>query len=176
MDQTHLHLMLNHFPFLGTLFGVCVFMVGWLKKEKLLITTGLVTLLIAAFLVIPVYITGNNAVALIENKDYIDASYIDAHEQSAQWAVICMMVAGSIALMTLFIPVFTDQSQVIQLVYAVTLLAGILSVILMAYTAYQGGKISHPELLGSEGHLPITSGCTTSTSKEVTPIHPFVIN
>lgn len=147
MNQAHLHLMLNHFPFLGALFGLCVFLVGWIKNERLLVQTGLITLLIAALFIIPVYITGGNATEIIENVECAEMSYVQQHENSALWATIAMMVTGSLALIALFLPVFTNELNTVRLMYAIILLSGLISIILMAYTAYEGGKISHPELI-----------------------------
>ncbi len=61
MNGAHLHLMINHFPVIGLLFGVVILAVAQLRRNSDLARTGLVALVVIAILTIPAYLTGEPA-------------------------------------------------------------------------------------------------------------------
>lgn len=148
MNQAHLHLMLNHIPFLGAVFGLIVFGFGWAKKNNTLTTTGLIMLLVATVMIIPVYLTGDKATEIVQQSNCVEDIYISQHEKSAEIATLLMMVLGSLSLTALFLPSVTDSATIIKLFYTSIIVIGLLCIGYMGYTAYEGGKISHPELRG----------------------------
>ena len=48
MDPIHAHLLLNHIPILGSLFGIILLVIGMLRKNPILEYAGIVTLVLAA--------------------------------------------------------------------------------------------------------------------------------
>ncbi|PWT97377.1 MAG: hypothetical protein C5B51_31440 [Terriglobia bacterium] len=61
MDVAHLHLLLNHFPTIGFLLGMAVFLLGLAGKSNDLRRAGLILFMGIALLSIPIYISGNGA-------------------------------------------------------------------------------------------------------------------
>ena len=61
MDQAHLHLILNHFPILGPLFGTVLLLIGTLKNNKVIQKAGLMSIAVIALITIPAYFTGEAA-------------------------------------------------------------------------------------------------------------------
>lgn len=61
MDLTHLHLLLNHVPTVGTIIGVGLLALGWAAKRDHVKEVSLVLLLGVALVTIPTYVTGNAA-------------------------------------------------------------------------------------------------------------------
>jgi len=61
MDLVHLHLMLNHAPVLGVIFGFLVLLAGTVSRSKAIAGVGLGLLIVAGILAIPVYLTGEPA-------------------------------------------------------------------------------------------------------------------
>ena len=61
MNATHLHLMLNHIPVLGTVFGLGLLVFALWRKSEELKKAALGIFLIVALLAVPVYLTGEPA-------------------------------------------------------------------------------------------------------------------
>ena len=61
MDLTHIHLLLNHVPTVGTIIGIGLLLLGWAAKRDHVKEVSLVVLLGVALVTIPTYITGNAA-------------------------------------------------------------------------------------------------------------------
>lgn len=61
MDLAHIHLLLNHFPTIGFLVGLGVFLLGLLGTSNDLRRAGLIIFMGIALLSIPIYISGNGA-------------------------------------------------------------------------------------------------------------------
>ncbi len=65
MDLTHIHLLLNHFPTIGTIIGIGLFVVSLFAKGNDVKQASLAILLGIALITIPTYISGNAAQAKI---------------------------------------------------------------------------------------------------------------
>ena len=61
MSPTHLHLLLNHVPVLGTAFGLGLLVFGMGRKSQELKKTALGVFVIVALLAVPAYLTGEPA-------------------------------------------------------------------------------------------------------------------
>ena len=58
MNAAHAHLMLNHVPVLGVVFGVLLLVTAMVRKSDELFKTSLVAFAICAAVGVPVYLTG----------------------------------------------------------------------------------------------------------------------
>ena len=61
MDATHLHLILTHFPIVGTIIGIGILAYGQFAKNDAIKKVALVTFILMAILTIPVFLTGEEA-------------------------------------------------------------------------------------------------------------------
>ena len=61
MDQTHVHLVLTHFPIVGTIIGIGIMAYGVLAKNDAIKKTALIIFILMALLTIPVFLTGEAA-------------------------------------------------------------------------------------------------------------------
>ncbi len=145
INAAHLHLLLNHFPIIGTAIAIFVLLIGLIKKSDDIKKTGIMILILTAFITIPVYLSGDKAQEMIEgNYDDVDESFIEAHEDFALYSFIAMDIAGVIGLLSLFM---YRKPKLLPNSFAYFMLALLLTVNgMMAYTANLGGKIHHPEI------------------------------
>ena len=145
MSLVHIHLLLNHFPVIGTLIGVILFvgsLVGKsddLKKASLLIFVGI------ALLSIPVYMSGNAAQQAIKDLPGASATLMSEHQNAALLAYVFMEISGAVAWFGLWRSRRTSQYG--RGTLSVILLLSIITVVLMANAANIGGAIRHPEIL-----------------------------
>ncbi|MFC7671286.1 hypothetical protein ACFQT0_30695 [Hymenobacter humi] len=85
MNQAHWHLLLNHAPILGSLFGLVLLLLAVaLRLQPVLLRTGLVTLIVAALLTIPTQLTGDGAEEVVEDQPGVSEPLIHEHEEAAE--------------------------------------------------------------------------------------------
>jgi uncharacterized membrane protein len=144
MNWPHLHLMLNHIPVLGTVFGLAL--LGWavVRRHEPMQRIALATFVIAALAAIPVYLTGGPAEEVVEHLAGTAEQAIEAHEEGALLAFIAIELLGCIALAAIVFRTARFARALTRAVLAMSLVtAG-----LMARTANLGGAIRHAELRG----------------------------
>lgn len=151
MNAAHLHLLLNHFPVIGTAIAIFVLIIGILKKSDDIKKTSAMIIILTSLITIPVYFSGENAQAKIEgNYNDVEEDLIEPHEDFAFYSFIVMDIAGLLAITSLLMfrkPKVLPNSFT-YLLFAVLIIANGM----MAYTANLGGKIHHPEI--REDKLP----------------------
>lgn len=142
MNWPHLHLMLNHVPVLGTLFGMLLLAYGIVRRHDTVQRAALGTFIVAALVALPVYFTGEPAEEAVEHLAGTAQQAIDSHEEAALISLILVAVLGATALVGLLLARRGRATTVVRVALAVS----IVTVGLMAWTANLGGRIRHPEV------------------------------
>jgi hypothetical protein len=149
MDLTHIHLLLNHFPTIGTLIGGGLFVLSLFMKSADLKRASLVVLLGIALLAIPTYMSGNGAQDGIKSLPGVSKSLIEAHEGAALVAMAFMLVTGAFAWLGLW--QFRRLARIPNWNLAVILVLVVVTFGLMARASNLGGEIRHAEIRAVEG-------------------------
>ncbi|WP_276499466.1 hypothetical protein [Pontibacter litorisediminis] len=142
MDLTHIHLLLNHFPIVGTLIGGGVMLWGMARNQKTIKAVASAIIISMTILAIPVYLTGEPAEELVENVPGILESALEEHEEAAELAIWVMAAAGVASLAALLLQYRSSSKAPFGLATILTLLA----FAAMARVGYLGGQIRHTEL------------------------------
>ncbi|MEO8097595.1 MAG: hypothetical protein ABI811_07815 [Acidobacteriota bacterium] len=146
MNPTHLHLILNHIPVLGTAFGLALLLFSFVRKSDELMKTALGVFVIVALLAVPAYLTGESAEDGVKVLPGVVKSIIEQHEEAATVAftgVIVLGVAG-LAGLALF-----RRGRTFPVWFGPLMIAASLIVSgLMGWTANLGGRIRHTEIRG----------------------------
>ena len=153
MNLAHLHLLLNHFPTVGMIIGVGLFLLGLASKSDELKRASLVVFLGIGLLTLPTYMTGNAAQEIIcksPNKvtctdPGVSKALIEKHEGAALLAFIFMEINAAFAWLGLW--QFRRVSRFPRWSLAAVALFSLVSFGLMAQAANIGGQIRHPELM-----------------------------
>lgn len=156
MDSTHVHLLLNHFPIVGTLVATAILVYGVIRRNSSNQQVALAALAVMALLAIPVMLTGEPAEERVENIAGVTEAAIEAHEEAAELAFWVMEATGILALIGLLLSGL--KNRLAQPAVILTLILSIASFGLMARTGSLGGKIRHTELAGA-----IAAGTTGET-------------
>ena len=144
MDTTHLHLLTNHLPILGGVFGMLILGYGLFRKNRTLITAGLVTFVLTALSALPPYFTGESAEDAVEGLAGVSHAIIEQHEEAAAVALGFTLLLGALSLIYLIL-----EKRVKNWKPNLSYLPLVLSVIvfaLMARVGYLGGQIRHTEI------------------------------
>lgn len=143
MDAAHIHLMLNHVPVLGAIFGLLVMGYGLARRSQEVIRTGLWTLVVVGVASGVVYLTGEPAEELVEGLPGFSHSILERHEVAALWATVGAGLVGVVSLAGLVL----YRAKQISRRYAVGVLVLTLALTgLMGWTANLGGQVMHAEI------------------------------
>jgi uncharacterized membrane protein len=145
MNLAHLHLVLNHFPIIGTVIGLGLFVVSFAGKNDDFKRASLLVLAAAALLALPTFFSGIGAQRAIRNDPAVSAVLIERHEGAAMLALFFMEIAGALALVGLWQRhVSTGQRSSWNLM--AVLFFSVVTAGLMARVGTTGGEIRHPEI------------------------------
>ena len=144
LSPTHIHLLLNHFPTVGFIIGLCLFVAALIARSDHLKQASLVLFVGIALITIPTYVTGNAAQAQIQENEGISVRLIEMHEGAALWALLLMEITGGFAWLGLW-----QYRRMLRLPFwnatVITLLA-LVTFAAVARAANLGGEILHPEI------------------------------
>ena len=142
MNLAHYHLLLNHFPIIGTILSFVILVVGTIIKNETVKKTAYWSFIVTGLLSFPAYFTGESAEYAIEGLPGVDKHLIHEHEEIAGlglWLSITLGIAAFLALQ------FIQKSKANLINYFV-LLFGLSVICLFTYIGYTGGIIRHPEI------------------------------
>lgn len=144
-NAAHLHLVLNHVPLLGLLFGFLMLLAALWRRSEELTQVSLGIFVLTALATIPVYLAGEGAEEIVEKLPHVAESLIEQHEEAGLISLISIGVLGMIALAGLLL---TYRSTPPLWLITVMLVGAIVAGGITVWTANLGGKISHPEIRG----------------------------
>jgi cytochrome bd-type quinol oxidase subunit 2 len=145
MSAAHVHLLLNHVPILGSIFGLLVLCYGMLRKSGEIKETSLGVFVITALVTIPVYLTGDGAAQIVSNLPGVSTAIIQQHDQAATITMFAIQILGVVSLLSLWLSRRSRRELRSWMTLGVFILAMISSG-LGAWTGSIGGQIRHTEV------------------------------
>ncbi len=166
MNPVHFHLLVKHFPVIGTVFGIIVLLAGFLLKKDDLKTAAYGLFIITALIAIPAYLSGEPAEEAVENiLPGTTEVFIEEHEEIASIAIWLIEALGALALVTLMFAIKGKATH--KTLSIVTLLFSLIVFGVMAKVNNTGGAIRHTEIRkASATVLPGAAGETKSDEEE----------
>ena len=143
MNQTHIHLLLNHFPIVGTLIGSVILLYSIIKKHNSGKNIGASIIVIMAIIAIPVLLTGEPAEESVEHISGISKALIHDHEEASEKAFWLMELTGLISLVAIIL--YKKNSAIAAKAFVIAFAFSAITFIAMAWAGNLGGKIRHPE-------------------------------
>jgi len=144
MDATHIHLLTNHIPILGSLFGILLLLIGMLMKNRTVEIIAMATILLSAVFTLPAYFSGEEAEYVIEKIQGISEFQLEEHEEHAELSLWMMIVSGILALMSLVS--YFYAKHLTRITRLATLVVTAIAFATLIPLALHGGKIVHSEL------------------------------
>jgi len=158
MNLAHLHLLINHFPTIGFIVGMGLFVFALIGKSDELKRASLVVFVGIALLTIPTYMTGSAAqemICIVPAKPpgapcanpNVSRAVIETHRDAALLALVFMEITGAAAWLGLW--QFRRSSRPSNPTLLAVLLLSIVTLAVVSNAANLGGPIRHPEILSS---------------------------
>src|SRR6266851_4371575 len=160
MNFAHLHLLLNHFPIIGTIVGLCLFLISLVGKNEDLRRAGLIIFSAMALVAIPTFFSGTGAQGAIKKLPGVSEALIERHQGSAMLAMVFMEITGGLSLVALWKSQGSSRPARWNWSLSVVLLFSMVTVGLMARVGTTGGDIRHPEI--GNGQEEVTEGLILS--------------
>ncbi len=144
MNWAYLHLLVNHLPVLGTVFGLALLLAAFWRRGGDLLVASLVVFVLGGALGAFTFWTGEHAEDLVEDLPEVTAEVIHEHEESAEQARVAVVALAAAALFALLYR-RTARPRWAQVI---VLLLALVTAGLLARTADLGGKVRHSEVRG----------------------------
>ena len=144
MNATHLHLMLNHIPVIGTGFALLLLLVALAKRSDEWKKVSLWFFVLIALLTVPAYVTGEPAEDGVKGLPGIAKAVIEQHEEAAGVAFGGTALVGVLALTGLVR--FRRGRPVPGWFAGAIVLLAVIAGGLMAWAANLGGQVRHTEI------------------------------
>jgi hypothetical protein len=171
INVSHLHLLMNHVPTVGTVVAVGLLLLAYIRRGEPLKIAGLEVLFLIALLTLPAYMAGVGAYQKLRDQPGISEVAIRAHHDAALAGFTVIEFAGFVGWIALWQSRRHGRTTP-GVVPAATLLA-IVSLALMARAATLGGEIRHPEIRAEAAAAPAT---VDMESFVTTKISRFMVN
>ena len=139
--MAYLHVLSNHVPILGSLFGILLLVVALIKPNLKTTLSAYLILLVSGIGGIVAYFTGEPAEESIEHVPGISHKLIHVHEEMAENALIFVFLLTAASIIGLWAERAEWKSA--KKIELFTLVVGIIAFILFAFTGYLGGHIRH---------------------------------
>lgn len=166
MNLAHVHLLLNHFPSIGTIIGLGLLILALIARSEDLKRSSLVVLFAIALITIPTYMSGNaaqEAVCLVPPtpagapcpNPVFSRPIIEAHRDAAMLGYIFIELAGIFSWLGLW--QYRRTGRVALWTLCGVLIFAAMTIPLMANASTIGGVIRHPEILDNPAAVAAAS-------------------
>lgn len=144
MNDAHLHLVVNHFPISGTIFGLGILIMGIVFKNNTIKNVSYVIFVVAAVFAAISMSTGEGAEELVEDMPNIGKQIIHEHEELAEKLAIVLYILGAISLFGLYANIKNHSKA--KLISYLALIIVVFGVVLAKSVGTTGGEIRHTEI------------------------------
>ena len=172
VNLVHVHLLLNHFPIIGTIVGLGLFLIALIGKSADLQRGSLVVFLGIALLTFPTYMSGSASQDAIRYLPGVPLQMITAHQDAALLAFLFMEITGAFSWFGLW--EYRRNTRIGKGTLAAVLLLSLVTVGLMANAGNLGGKIRHEEIMFSAEVAPTANTGIAGLGLDADGIGKFV--
>ena len=144
MTDAHYHLIVNHFPIIGTILGLGILIAGLVLKNNTVKNVSYALFIIAAVFAALSMWTGDGAEEMVEDMPNIGKQIIHEHEEMAEKLALVLYVLGVVSLLGLYTNIKNHSKA--KLVSYLILVIALVSVFLAQQVGTSGGEIRHTEI------------------------------
>lgn len=173
-NWSHIHIILNHFPTVGFVFGLFFFITGMVMKNTTMQRGALVTFVACAVLGATTYVTGASAMWALTSPPIpaplgpISQARINAHRDFALLTLFGLAFTGGTGWIELYR--YRYQGKFSKATLYTVLAFAVVTLLIMAETGHRGGMINHPEIREA------TDTMTASADSFLSPKIELLIN
>ena len=144
MNEAHFHMVVNHFPIIGTILGLGILIVGYFQRNNSVKNTAYILFIITAIFAAISMATGEGAEEMVENMPNIGHKIIHNHEEMAEKLAVILYLLGIVSIAGLYTNI-KNRSQA-KLVSILAIIIGAVAIFFAQQTGTTGGEIRHTEI------------------------------
>ncbi len=144
MTDAHYHLIVNHFPIIGTILGMGILLAGIVLKNNTVKNVSYVLFIVAAIFAAFSMGTGEGAEEAVEDMPNIGKHIIHEHEELAEKLALLLYVLGVVSLVGLYTN--TKNHSKAKLISFLAIAIAIIGVFVSQKVGTSGGEIRHTEI------------------------------
>ncbi len=144
MTEAHYHLVVNHFPIIGAIFGLGVLIAGILFKNSSIKNVSYVLFVVAAIFAFLSEKTGGGAAGMVKNMPDITKEIIHKHAETADLLAWTLYLLAAVSLFGLYAN--RKNHPQAKLVSYIALVIAAVGVYFGQQTGTTGGEIRHTEI------------------------------
>ncbi|MBL8018777.1 MAG: hypothetical protein JNM27_03850 [Leptospirales bacterium] len=164
MNLAHLHLILVHFPVVGSVAALGLLVRAYFVRSRESFSVAAIATLLVTLTAIGAFATGEGAEHILE-KIGTSESAIESHEAAAYAALVSVLFAGFLAIV-LVVGLWIDRMERVSVLARHGLLiALVVSVCLIGVAAQRGGAIRHTEVSVSSAVVQPSDTQAADTAK-----------
>lgn len=150
MNDAHLHMVFNHFPIMGTIFGLGILITGVITKNNSIKNVSYVLFIIAAIFALLSMATGEGAEELVEEMPGIGHHIIHEHEEIAEKLALVLYVLGVVSIFGLYANIKNHSKA--KLTSFIAVVIAVIGAVLAKSVGTSGGEIRHTEIRENGSH------------------------
>lgn len=144
MNDAHLHMVVNHFPIIGTILGLGVLIAGMIFKNDSVKNTAYSLFIVGAVFAAFSMGTGEGAEEIAEKMPDVTKHIIHEHEEMAEKLAIVLYVLAVISIGGIYLNIKRHPKA--KLVSFIASVVAIIGVFLAIETGTTGGEVRHTEI------------------------------
>ena len=162
----HLHIVLNHFPLIGSVFVLGLLIASAYMKNDGMRRVSLILFVVLGLLVIPTYITGAAAGWAYQGRPDMSTQLLEAHRDSALLTFIFLGLTGIVSWLVLWRE--RRYGRTSSAGFIAVLVLGFIALLTIIETGSLGGTVIRPEL--REGAMAEPMGLTAGIETAIQSI------
>lgn len=164
MNDAHLHMVVNHFPIIGTILGSGILLAGILFKNNTVKNVAYVLFVVAAVFAAVSMGTGEGAEEMVEDMPTVGHDIIHEHEEIAEKLALSLYVLGVVSLFGLYANI--KKISQAKLAAILTLVISVIAIYFAQLTGTTGGEIRHTEIRDNATGAEATTNAASETETE----------
>ena len=156
MTPVHAHLVLNHIPVVGLLFGLVFLIAGVRRSSEPTLRVALRIFVAIGFIAIPVAISGLVSASMLQGAAWMDANAVNKHQLAGILTLVVLSGLAVFSGVVLRASSRKNSRMSARAKLAVSVLAAA-ALVMISWTSNLGGAIRHTELMvvpTSSSHFP----------------------
>jgi uncharacterized membrane protein len=163
MNDAHLHLVVNHFPIIGTILGLGILITGIILKNNSVKNTAYGLFIVAAIFAAFSVGTGDGAEEMVKDLPNVGKRIIHKHEAIAEKLAIVLYLLGSISVLGIIWDIKNHSKG--KFISFVAVIVAIIGVYLSALVGTSGGEIRHTEIREDSADATVKNSTDSNKSE-----------
>nr|WP_314864822.1 DUF2231 domain-containing protein [uncultured Flavobacterium sp.] len=144
MNDAHLHMVVNHFPIIGTILAIGILISGLVLKNSTIRNTSYFVFIIAAIFGALSMWTGEGAEELVKDMPNVGWEIIHEHEEIAEKLALLLYVLGLLSVVALYLNYKKNAKE--KMVSFIILGIALANLVVVQKVGTSGGEIRHTEI------------------------------